>query len=155
MSTPGYVIETAGAIALTAATAKTILNVISGANAINRLTELSVSFDGVTPTAVPVLVELCYSTQATAGTPGASPTPTQIRGATRTCQATAGRNYSAEPTVLTTWKRWLVPAFNGLLVVQFPLGREPEQIVTADGMLLRCTAPAGVNVQGYMEFEEG
>lgn len=156
MSTPGYVIETAGALALTAATAKTILNIISGANALNRLTELSVSFDGVTATAVPVLVELCYSTQATAGTPtGGTFTPTQIRGATRTCQASGGRNYSAEPTVLTTWKRWLVPAFNGLLVIQFPLGREPEQIVTADGMALRCTAPAAVNCHAYLEFEEG
>jgi hypothetical protein len=156
MSNPGYVIETAGAIALTAATAKTILNVISGANAVHRLVEFSVSFDGVTPTAVPVLVELCYSTQATAGTPtGGTFTPTQARGPTRTPQALGSRNYTAEPTVLTTWKRWLVPAFNGLLVMQFPLGREPEQIVTADGMLLRCTAPAGVNCQGYLEFEEG
>jgi hypothetical protein len=156
MSAPGYVIETAGAIALTAATAKTILNVISGANAINRITAFSVSFDGVTPTAVPVLVELCYCTQAGAGTPtGGTFTPTQIRGATRTCQAAGSRNYTAEPTAITTYLPFLVPAFNGLLVMQFPLGREPEQIVTADGLLLRCTAPAAVNVRGWLEFEEG
>jgi hypothetical protein len=70
-------------------------------------------------------------------------------------QATAAQNYSAEPTVLSAWKRWLVPVFNGLLVIQFPLGREPEQIVTADGLGLRVTAPAVVNVSGYIEFEEG
>jgi len=156
MSTPGYVIETAGALALTGATAKTILSVISAANAINRITAFSVSFDGVTATAVPVLVELCYSTQATAGTPtGGTFTPTQIRGATRTCQATGSRNYSAEPTVITTYLPFLVPAFMGSLTLQFPLGREPEQIVTADALLLRCTAPAAVNVRGWIEFEEG
>ena len=156
MSVPGYTITTAGALALTAATAKTILNIINGTNALVRLVEFSVSFDGVTATAVPVLVELCSSTQAGAGTPtGGMFTPTQIRGATRACQATGGRNYSAEPTALTVWKEWLVPAFNGVLVLQCPLGREPEQIVTVDGLLLRCTAPAGVNVRGYMEFEEG
>jgi hypothetical protein len=131
MSVPGYVIETAGSIALAAATAKTILNVINGTNTITRLCEFGVSFDGVTPTAVPVVVELCYSTQAL-----------------------GSRNYTAEPTALTVWKRWLVPAFNGSMVLPFPLGREPEQIVTADGLALRCTAPAIVNVQAYLEFEE-
>jgi hypothetical protein len=155
MSVPGYVIETAGNIALAAATAKTILNVINGTNTITRLCELGVSFDGVTPTAVPVTVELCYSTQAGAGTPtGGTFTPTQMRGPTRTPQALGSRNYTAEPTVLTVWKRWLVPAFNGSMVLPFPLGREPEQILTADGLALRCTAPAIVNVQAYLEFEE-
>jgi hypothetical protein len=156
MSAPGYIIETAGALALTAATAKTILNIISAANSVNRLTGFSVSFDGVTPTAIPVLVELCYSTQAGAGTPtGGTFTPTQVRGPTRTPQALGARNYTAEPTVITTWYPFLVPAFNGLLVIQFPLGREPEQIVTADGLLLRCTAPAPVNCRAWLEFEEG
>lgn len=155
MSVPGYVIETTGDVALSAATAKTILNYIGGANTAFRLVEFSVSFDGVAATAEPVTVELCASTQATAGTPtGGTFAPTQIRGPTRTPQGLGGRNYSAEPTVVTVWKRWLVPAFNGLLVVQFPLGREPEQIVSADGMLLRCTAPAALNCQGYLEVEE-
>lgn len=150
----GYVIQTAGDVALTAATAKTIMNVINAANGLIRLTEIGVSFDGVSATAEPVTVELCSSTQATAGTAGSSPTPTQLRGPTRTVQATAGINYSAEPTVLTALKRWLVHPQTGI-VVQFPLGREPEQVTTADGLCIRCTAPAGVNAQGYMEFEEG
>jgi hypothetical protein len=156
MSTPGYVIETAGAIALTAATAKTILNIINGTNAITRLTAFHIGFDGVTPTAVPVLVEIGYCTQASAGTPtGGTFTPTQVRGPTRTPQALGSRNYSAEPTVITSWFPFLFPAFNGSVIMQFPLGREPEQIVTADGLLLRCTAPAAVNVRGWLEFEEG
>lgn len=150
----GYTVETTGDIALTAATARTILNVINAATGSIRLVELSVSFDGVTPTAEPVTVELCSSTQAGAGSSTAH-TLVQCRGVTRTAQATAARAYSSEPTVLTVLKRWLVPAFGGLLVIQFPLGREPEQVTTVDGLCLRCTAPANVSVQGYLEVEEG
>ena len=149
----GYVAETTGDIALTAATAKTILNVINAANGLIRITEMAVSFDGVSSTAEPVTVELCSSTQATAGT-STSHTIVQTRGPTRTVQATAARNYTAEPTALTVIKRWLVHPQTGLFV-QFPLGREPEQVTTADGLCIRCTAPANVNVQAYLEFEEG
>lgn len=149
-----YQVDTNGDIALTAATAKTIMNIVNAANSLVRLTEFSVSFDGTSATAEPVAVELCLSTQATAGT-STSHTIVQIGGPTRTVQASAARNYSAEPTVLTVIKRWLVRADGGLLHVQFPLGREPEQTTTADGLLIRCTAPAAVNVQGHMEFEEG
>lgn len=149
-----YTVETNGDIALSAATAKTILNWISGSNALSRVVELSVSFDGTSATAEPVTVELCSSTQATAGT-STSHTIAQSGGPTRTAQGTAQRNYTAEPTVLTVLKRWLVRPDGGILLVQFPLGREPEQITTADGLCLRCTAPATVNVQGYMEVEEG
>lgn len=149
-----YTVESNGDIALTAATARTILNWISGANALSRIVELSVSFDGVTSTAEPVTVELCSSTQATAGTSTAH-TIAQTGGPTRTAQGTAARAYTAEPTTLTVLKRWLVRADGGLFIMQYPLGREPEQITTADGLCIRCTAPANVNCQGYMEVEEG
>lgn len=149
----GYTVETTGDVALTATTAKTILSIINAANSLIRLCELSVSFDGVSGTAEPVTVELCSSTQAGAGTSTAQ-TPVQCRGPTRTVQASGARNYTAEPTTLTVLKRWLVHPQTGLLV-QFPLGREPEQVTTADALCLRCTAPATVNAQAYMEFEEG
>jgi hypothetical protein len=149
----GYIIETTGDVALSAATAKTVLNFIAASNALFRVCEIAVSFDGTSATAEPVTIELCYSTQAGAGT-NTSFTPVQIRGATRTVQGTAARSYSAEPTALTTWKRWLVHPQTGI-EMQFPLGREPEETVTADGICLRVTAPATVNCQAYMEIEEG
>lgn len=151
--TAGYTVESNGAIALSAATAKSVLAVISAANSLIRIVEIAACFDGVSGTAVPVTLELCYSTQAGAGTTTAH-TIAQVRGATRTVQATAARNYTVEPTVLTVWKRWLVHPQTGF-VIQFPLGREPECVVTADALILRCTAAATVNFQGYMEFEEG
>jgi hypothetical protein len=148
-----YSVESAGDIALSAATAKTILSVINAANGLIRLTEFSVSFDGTTAGAEPVTIELCSSTQATAGT-STSHTILQVAGAPRTVQATAARNYTAEPTVLTTLARWLVHPQAGL-VIQWPLGREPQQNTTADALCIRCTAPAAVNCQGYIWFEEG
>lgn len=149
----GYTVETNGDIALTAATAKTIMSVINAANGLIRLCELSVSFDGTSGSAEPVTVELCSSTEGGAGT-ATSHTIAQIRGATRAVQATAKRNFTAEPTTLTVLKRWLVHPQTGI-VVQFPLGREPEQVTTADALCVRCTAPANVNAQGCLEFEEG
>ena len=147
-----YTVESTADIALTAATAKTILMYICAANTPAKVVELSVTFDGVTAAAEPVTVELVSSTQATAGT-STSHTMVQVSGATRTAQGTAARNYTAEPTVLTCLKRWLVHPTAGL-VVQFPLGREPQQNTTADGLGIRCTAPAGVNAQGYLEVAE-
>lgn len=150
-----YTVETAGDIALVAATAKTVMNAINGTNSIEKLIELSVSFDGVTAAAESVTVELCKSTQAGAGT-ATSHTMAQSGGPTRTAQGTAARAYTAEPTVLTVIKRWLIHPAGGGLLIQGPLGREiAEQIASAQGLCVRCTAPAGVNVQGYMEIEEG
>jgi hypothetical protein len=148
-----YTVESNGDISLSAATAKTVLNYICGSNKTGRVIELSAGFDGVSGTAEPVTVELCSSTQAGAGT-STSHTMAQSGGPTRTADGTAARNYTAEPTVLTVLKRWLVHPQTSMCL-QFPLGREPEQITTADGLALRCTAPAAVNFQGYLEIEEG
>lgn len=143
--------------ALVAATAKTALNVIAGANDGPVITELSVTFDGVSASAVPVLVELCSSTQGAAGTSTAF-TPLQIRGGdVRTASCTAGVNYTAEPTTLVVLKHWYVPPTSGL-IIQHPLGREVEGLVTAatarKGLVLRLTAPAAVNYKVFVEYEE-
>lgn len=147
----GYVVNNTSDVALTAATAKTVLNVIGAANKSFVVVEFAVSFDGVTANAEPVVVELCYSDQSTAGT-STSFTPLQIRGATRSCDETAAVNYTAQNGTLTIWKTWMVHPQTGI-TVQFPLGREPQQVVSSDAMCIRCTAPAAVNVRGYMEWE--
>jgi hypothetical protein len=144
------------ATALVAATAKTLVNLISGANRVPLLTEFSASFDGVTASAIPVLVEIGFCTQGAAGTPGTSPTPTLVRGKGAS-QSTAGVDYSAEPTAITPNKHWLITPNGGVLIIQSPLGREPEADLsggTNKGHVLRCNAPANVNARAYMEFEE-
>jgi len=152
----GYATKTAGATALVGAAAKTLVNLISGATVSPIVVEFSASFDGVTASAVPVLVEIGYSTQAGAGTPGTSPTPTLIRGR-GTAVCTAAESYSVEPTTLTAVKHWLVTPNGGLLVIQFPLGREPQPDLsggTNKAFFLRGNAPANVNCRAYFEHEE-
>lgn len=121
------------------------------------LTEFAISFDGITATAVPVLVEVVTSTQAGAGTSGVTPTITQVRGRATAGQApTGGGNYTVEPTTLVSVSRYYVPSFMGLLIVQFPLGREIETDSsggTIRGVGLRITPPATVNVVGHLECE--
>jgi hypothetical protein len=135
----------------------TILDVISPAGHGLALTEVSLSFDGVTASAVPCYVEVVTSTQATAGTGGTAPTITQSRGRTTTGQApTASGSHTAEPTALVRVRSWYVTPNGGLFVYPLPLGREIEcdsSGGTLKGLATRITPTATVNAQCYMEVE--
>lgn len=135
----------------------TVLNVISGTDHGIVITELGVSMDGVSSSAVPATVELVQSTQAGTGTVGGSPPAiVQVRGKTQAAGETSQHNYTAEPTALTVIRQWYVPQFNGSFVLQFPLGREPEDDPsggTIKAMAIRVTPSAAVNVLAYMEWE--
>jgi len=149
----GYIIQTAGATTLSAATARTILAAYSTIQ--NYLvTEMGVSFDAVSSTAGQVLVELNILAAGTSGTLTGQ-TPTQSRGWPVTASQSSGRiNYTVEPMTQTTMRNWLIP-MNGAFVVQFPLGREPmSQASTAIYWVVRCTAPSSVGVRGYLEIDE-
>ena len=119
--------------------------------------EWAISFDGVTSSAIPVLVEFVNSTQGAAGTAGVSTVITQIRGRSTTGSApTMGGNYTGEPTTLVALKRWYIPAFMGTFTYQAPLGREAEADSsggTIRGLGTRITPPATVNAVGYIEVE--
>lgn len=152
----GYVSVLETPFAATAG-AKTALMVIAGANSGLVVVEFGISFDGVTASAVPALVELVSSTQAGAGTPTGTPTVTQVRGrVTGGEPPTASGRYSAEPTVLVRHKAWYVTPNNGILVMQFPLGREPETDDSGGSIKaygIRVNVSANVNVMAYMETE--
>lgn len=146
--------------AFSAATgAKTALNVIAGANQPVSIFEWGISFDGVTSSAVPATVELCQSTQATAGTGAASPPAiVQVGGRTITAQPTTAHNFTAEPTALTVIEQFYVPQFMGLFVKQYPLGLEPDTDLsggTVKALALRVNTTATVNVLVYMRFGIG
>jgi len=137
--------------------AKTALNSIAPAGHGLALTEFAVSMDGVTSTAVPATLDVCQSTQATAGTSGVSPTITQVRGrATSGSAPTGGSNYTAEPTTLTVVKKFYVPQLMGTFIYQAPLGREIEcdsSGGTVKALALRINVSANVNVLSYAEVE--
>lgn len=148
-----FVALTEGAVALAAATAKTVLNVVAPAGKNFKVVEFAIGFDGVAASAVPVVVELCRSTQAGAGSSSAATLRRSSGDPSVTADSAATKNYSAEPTVLTPVREYLLTPNGGLLVIPFPLGREAESVV-AQALCLRCTAPAIVNLRGYIEIEE-
>ncbi len=153
----GYRIVTATPFALTAG-AKTCMVAIAPAGHGLALCGWGCSFDGVTSTAVPALVEIVTSTQAGAGTPtGATTTITQIRGRTTTGSApTSGGNYTVEPTVLVRVEAVYVPQFMGVFSIQYPLGREIEcdsSGGTIKGLGIRTNVTANVNGLFWMEVE--
>jgi hypothetical protein len=151
---------TAGACALAAATAKTILYIVTSTICQPAIVEIDISFDGVTASAVPVLVELVSSTAGTAGTPRAAlAAGKQLRGwPAQTSQTTCADSYTVEPGTSLVNRKWLDSPNGGLYSIQFPMSREPTGIVTAatdaKAWGVRCTAPAIVNVHASLEFEE-
>lgn len=155
MAKAGYALTTGAAVALAAATAKSVLCVIAPAQFGIDLASYTVGFDGVTASAVPVLVELCTSTLASNSTPGTNNTTAtvnQIYGRTITNGFTGFYNSTTEPTVLTVVESHLLTPNGGLLVRDFALGQTPDTAVSA-GFVLRCTAPAIVNVRAEFRFE--
>ena len=156
MSAVGYSIQTEGAVALSAATARTIIGAKAHANSGLQLKGFEVAFDGVTASAVPVLVEVMYSTWATnsPGTQSTSTTPRQAYGRVLTAGFTSAKAWVAanEPTALTNIKEFLLTPNAGLVMYQWPLGQEPD-CALAEGFVIRCTAPAAVNVRATMLLE--
>lgn len=156
MPAPAWVVN-AAAFALSTS-AKTAINLIAGsAVGINAITEIGVSID----TTATCLVELCESTQAGAGTAGSSSGAKQVRGFmagdTTAPTITYGTAFSAEPTTLTRLKAWRFTG-PGPFVIQSPLGREPESLLSGStkykALALRLTASTGTpNSDSYIEWE--
>lgn len=151
MPAPEYKNTTGAAVALAAATAKTCLGIKAHANSGLLLKKVRYGFDGVSASAVPVLIELCYTTWATnaPGTNSTSITPVQANGRVLTAGFTAGKTWTAEPTVLTVIEDELLTPNGGVLWYDFPLGDEYD-CALGEGFALRFTAPAVVNVRAVM-----
>jgi hypothetical protein len=154
MAKTGYIATTGGAVALAANTAKTVLGWKSHANFGLDLRKFSVSFDGVTASAVPALIEVCYCTWASnsPGTNSTSVTPVQLYGRSLTVGATAGKTWTTEPTTLTTIREFLLTPYGGLVMYDWPLGDSPD-CALGEGFALRVTAPAVVNVRAELVVE--
>jgi hypothetical protein len=155
MAKAGYTLRTGAAVALTAATAKTVLCLIAPAQFGIDLKKVKVGFDGVTASATPVLCELMYSTLASNSTPGTGNTTgtvTQLYGRSITAGFTGFYAATSEPTVLTEFDSWPLTPTGGLLFYDWPLGDTPDSAVSS-GIVLRCTAPAAVNVRASFSFE--
>lgn len=151
MAKSGYSVVTPAAVALAAATAKSVLSVVPPASFGLDLTGFELGFDGVAASAVPTIIEICSSTQATAGTSTAA-TPAQEYGRVIAHGTTAAYNFTVEPTVLTVLRKFPLTPTGGTIVRDFPLGQTID-IAPSAGLILRVTAPAAVNVTATLRFE--
>lgn len=148
MAKSGYSAATGAAVA-TGTALKTILSVIAPATFGCDLKKVHFGFDGVTASAVPVLVELWRATTDGTGTGGAV---NQGYGRAITPGFTTKYNYTAEPTTLTLIESWLLTPTGGTLMYDWPLGDTPDCDVS-NLFALRTTAPATVNMRATMWFE--
>lgn len=124
------------------------------------LNELGVSFNGTSASAVPVIVRLIRTTTAPSGgtiTQAATPldpsAPTSTYTAYMPSTASPGV-WTTRPTIGVVLRTWYVSPTSGL-VLQFPLGQEPDgPATTAAGLGIQCIAPAIVAVSSYMVWTE-
>ena len=111
MAKAGYSVGTGATAIASGTSAKTILAVLAPAQFGVDLKKFRISFDGTSATAVPVVVELMYSTFATNSTPGTGNTNrtsniTQVYGRSITTGFSAFSASTSEPTVLTPIDSW-------------------------------------------------
>lgn len=146
----GFQAINSAAVALSASTAKTIVSVIAPSQQRVLVKEWSGSFDGVTSSAVPVLVEIVYYTGYGTGTALALSKTNQ--GDPETIQSTAKENLTVEPSGAVVIDSILVSPTSGFKEIR-PQGSE---IPIPGGKMvgIRCNAPATVNVRGVLKCIE-
>ena len=138
-------------IALSAATARTVIQLVAAANHRVKILGWGVFFDGTSTTAEPVQVTM--SRQTAAGTMTAL-TPTKTDDSIADTLLTTAQHSAtgAEPTTTDLIEAIEVHPQQGY-EKWYPLGAE-KIIGGGDRMGIICTAPASVNVRANLYFEE-
>lgn len=146
MSRSIYTAPVGAAVALVAATPKTVLSMIAPAQFGVDLTKFRVGFDGVTSSDKAVLIELVRYTSDGNGTAG---TVALASGRVTTAGFTTKYNYTAEPTGAAVVDRWTLTPIGGLVIVEF--GDDSPDTNVSELFGLRLTAPtSAVNVNATM-----
>lgn len=144
-------------VVLTADTSS-IWEMLGSANVKAKLVEFAVSFNGTSSTQAPILVKLRQITATGTGT--ACTEVSTDRAAKTTPGVQMKHTLTVEPSMVSTVAlgQWYVHPQGGLLIVQYPLGREP---VICDGsgsqgLALELTSASGVTPTGasYATWDE-
>jgi hypothetical protein len=109
------------AVALSAATEKTAIQLTAATNTRVKVLGISLAFDGASTTAVPVRWKLI--TTSTAGTSTALTVIKRVSSDPETIQTTAGENFSAEGTNGNIVAEGLVHPQQGAIIF-YPFGQE-------------------------------
>lgn len=138
-------------VALTAATTRTVIQVIAPTNHRVKILGWGVFFDGTSATAEPVQVELLR--QTTAGTMS-SLTPVKTDAASETLLTTAQHTATAEPTAGDILDVVECHPQSGFEKIMSTPGSQLYVIGGGGRVGIRCTAPAGVNCRAKIIIEE-
>jgi hypothetical protein len=133
----------------------TLLEVNPPANRVATIKQWSLEFTGVSATDVPVRVQVCEVTAASAA--GTAVTPASLKDGQVAVSSAAKKLPATEGTV-TVLEEHNVPPSSGILI-QYPLGEEPEvqgAAASAKGFSLRADRRTGaaINANGTIEWEE-
>lgn len=150
MARNAFAITTSAEVALSAATEKTILQIVAPTNTILAIQGFDISFDGISNTAEPVMVKLVRTT--TAGT-GTSRTPLATKDRSTALAATGTENHTVEGTNGNIVRIFHVHPQAGALN-PFPLTDAEVEVPGAGRLALKVTAPATVNCLATIYGEE-
>lgn len=145
-----YTLAPAADVSLVAATAKTVVQLVTGATRRAKITGLELGFTSTTSTDGPVLVQLML--QTTAGTMSAL-TPRVLDQSDPAAISTAQSNASAEPTASTVFYEWRITPIGGQLIRLWPFGFEFVMNVSSKvGIVM--TAPQNQTTRLTLTFQE-
>lgn len=137
-------------VALVAATAKTVVACLGTANDTLGLRRVKVSFNSVTSTEAPAIVEIGIISAIGTVT---SFTPAQVAGRALASSASAGYNATVEPTYVRIIDACYVPVQQGLFEQWYPLGDEASADVS-QGFAIRITSPAAASCLASILYSE-
>jgi hypothetical protein len=144
---------TAGAVTLTAAATKSLvlLNPVSNQFV---LTQISISLNGsAAGTAVEFDLYRVVTIGSAAGTTG---TENALNPLTQAATTTSLTSLTTEPTTVLVLDSWYIQELGGLMVLQYPLGREPLAATAGARYGIRYVTPAATTPSSLctMWFEE-
>lgn len=149
MARNNFALTTTAAFALTAATEKSILQLVAATNSLVAVTGADVTFDSTSNSAVPVIVKLIKT--STAGT-GTGRNPLKTKDTSTTLTSTGTENHSAEGANANIMRIFHVHPQAGV-IYSIPM-RDEIELASGERLALKITAPAGVNALGTIHGEE-
>jgi hypothetical protein len=143
-------VQTVTGVALVAATQQTLFTLLAPTNQRVKISEISISFNGVSNTNTPVLVQFALAT--TTGTNSAG-TPVIIdTSLPETVQTVTKITFTVEPTYTSIFETWYIHPQTGVI---YPLPfRKPFVLGGGKRVGLLCNAPQAVSVAAKIEAEE-
>jgi hypothetical protein len=122
---------------LAAATAETLIQLVTGSTRRAEITGFTLAFPSVTAAHVPVLCE--FLLQTTAGTASAV-TPGADDQADPAAIATAQKTFTAEPTASTILRQFLLTPVGGLIICDLEAMNKTIRMLISTRVGLRVTA---------------